>query len=202
MNRIVIGLVGPMVSGKGDIGKYLSDHGFIYQSLSDRCREEADLRGLPRERHILQDIGNDLRKTYGLHVLAERTVQMLEGIESHIVIDAIRNPGEVIFLREQLGAVILGIDAPIEKRIEWGIERGVSRGEDPSTIEEMIKSIKRDLGEGEPIEGQQVEKSLAMADLIIINDDTREALIEKLNEVLLSEFGLSLEGVKNSKETK
>lgn len=191
-----------MVSGKGDVGLYLKQHGFVYQSLSDRCREEADLRGLPREREILMDIGNDLRRQHGLQVLAQRTVDLLQQTEDNIVIDAIRNPGEIIYLREKLNAVILGVDAPLEKRIEWCIGRAQSRGEDPTNIEELVRSMRRDYGEGEPVEGQQVGKSLAMADLILFNDGSKEELFEKLRELLLSEFGFNLEGRYLPKEKK
>ena len=37
--QIVIGLVGPIASGKGTISEYLKSQGFVYFSLSDVVRE-------------------------------------------------------------------------------------------------------------------------------------------------------------------
>jgi dephospho-CoA kinase len=62
MKSKVIGLVGPMGSGKGTVGQILQKLGYKSYVLSDIIRKEADRRHLPRERGVLQDIGNDLRR--------------------------------------------------------------------------------------------------------------------------------------------
>ncbi len=55
--QIVIGLVGPIASGKGTISEYLKSQGFVYFSLSDVVREETVARGLEMSRKNLQDVG-------------------------------------------------------------------------------------------------------------------------------------------------
>ncbi len=197
---MVVGLVGPMVSGKGDVAKHLQELGFKYESLSDRCREEADARGLPRTRKNLQDVGNDLRETFGLQVLAQRTVEILGEVHGHVVIDGIRNPGEIAYLRNELDVVIIGIDAPVELRLRWYLERAAKRAEDHASEAEFHKNNNRDFGIGEPEGGQQVGKCLSMSDYVLINDGTKEQLFESMELLLIKEYSFTPEGVRKSKE--
>ena len=203
MNKVVIGLVGPMVSGKGDVGKYLKrELGFIYESLSDRVREEADARGVERLRENLMDIGDDLRKIYGNAVLAERTIELLYDKTGNVVLDGVRNPGEIDFLRREMGALIFGIDAPIEKRLDWYLQRAEGRGEDIPTVEGFYRANNRDFGLGEPDSGQQVGRCLALADLLIQNDGSPRHLLEEVDYHLILDFGFSPEGARRAQEKK
>lgn len=201
MKRTFICLVGSMVSGKGDVGKHLKTLGFTYSSLSDRVREEADVRGVERLRENLQNIGNDLRETHGLHVLAERTCELLKNTTGDIVIDAVRNPGEIEFLRKELGALVFGIDAPVWKRLEWYLARAEERGEDGATVEDFYKANDRDFGIGEESSGQQVGRCLEMADCIISNDSSKRKLFEEVEYYLILN-GFSPEGARRAQEKK
>lgn len=202
MKRTVICLAGTMVSGKGDIGNHLKrELGFTYESLSDRVREEADARGVPRLRENLQDIGNDLRTRYGLSVLAERTVKILKETSGDIVLDAIRNPGEIIYLKENLDALVIGVDAPFEKRLEWYLERAILRGEDTATEEDFIKANNRDFGIGEPENGQHVGRCLELADCHLYNDSSKKKLFEGVEYFLILN-GFSPEGARRAQEKK
>jgi dephospho-CoA kinase len=202
MNKIVIGLVGPMVSGKGDVGKYLKrELGFIYESLSDRVREEADARGVERFRENLVDIGNDLRETNGNAVLAKRTIELLYDQTGNVVLDGVRNPGEIDYLRREMGALIFGIDAPQEKRLEWYLDRAEERGEDSATEEDFYRADSRDYGVGEADSGQQVGRCLEMADCIIYNDGSKKQMYEGV-EYFLIRHGFSPEGARRAQEKK
>ncbi|HCX25765.1 MAG: hypothetical protein UX08_C0012G0042 [Candidatus Collierbacteria bacterium GW2011_GWB1_45_35] len=202
MKRTVICLVGSMVSGKGDVGKHLErELGFTYESLSDRVREEVDARGVERLRENLMDIGNDLRETNGNAVLAERTFELLRNTTGDIVIDAVRNPGEIEFLRRELGALVFGIDAPQGKRLEWYLARAEVRGEDRATPEDFYRADSRDYGVGEADSGQQVGRCLELADCIIFNDGSKKQLFEKAEYYLILN-GFSPEGARRSQEIK
>ena len=202
MQRIIIGLVGPIASGKGFLASHLTDLGFEYQSLSDRVRDEARLRSVELNRKNLQDIGNELREKFGGQVLAERTAILLLDSENPIVIDSIRNPGEIEFLRETLGVKIIGITAPEELRLEWYLSRSRERNEDGVSVEDFMRANSRDLGQGESISGQQVNKCLEMADYIIENNGSKEQLIEICDHLLENEWR-GIEGNDHgSKETK
>ena len=190
--RIVIGLVGPISGGKGFLGEYLSKHGFFYTSTSDRVREEADRRGLPRVRETLQNIGNELRTTFGSAVLVERSLLLIPTKTKLVVIDGIRNPGEALFVKEQMNGVIIGVDAPVELRLKLYLERAKKRGEDGTTEADFRKANNRDLGIGEDAMGQQSKATFEMSDFVINNDGT-DRIVRECNAWLLEKYGLGLE---------
>lgn len=193
MKRIVIGLVGPISGGKGFLGEYLAGRGFFYTSTSDRVREEADRRGQPKIREILQNIGNDLRTTFGVAVLVERSLLLIPEETEMVVIDGIRNPGEVLFVKEQMGGVIIGVDAPVELRLKLYLERAKRRGEDGATEADFWQANNRDLGIGEDALGQQSKATFEMSDFVI-NNDGMERMMRECNKLLQEKFGIDLEG--------
>lgn len=199
MKRVVVGLVGPIASGKGFLAKYLVANGFSHFSLSDRVREEVDLRGLKRERETLQDVGNELRANFGGCVLAVRTATLIPEEVELVVVEGIRNPSEVNYLREVFGITIIGVDAAIELRLAWYLERAKSRGEDEVTAESFYRANARDLGEGEGTYGQQGGECLRLADIRLFNDGTDRFLREG-GEALRRRLSLNLEGGESEKE--
>ncbi|MEK7524892.1 MAG: hypothetical protein AAB548_00795 [Patescibacteria group bacterium] len=198
MKRVVIGLVGPIASGKGFLAEFLIKKGFAYWSLSDRVREETDRRGLPRERGILQDIGNELRLSFGPVVLVRQTLALISDAAELVIIDSIRNPMELDFLKA-LGTVIVGVDASVENRLGWYLERAKKRGEDGATTEAFYRANARDLGEGEGAYGQQGGECLRLADIKLFNDGS-DGFLREGDEALRERLGLNLEGRTNSKE--
>ncbi len=200
MNRIVIGLVGPIASGKGFLGEYLRRNGFFYTSTSDRVREEASRRGLSKVRENLQNIGNELRTTFGAPVLVERCLELIPDEAGLIVIDGMRNPGEVRFVKEQMGGSIIGVDAPAELRLKWYLGRGKRRGEDGISEEDFWRANNRDLGRGENSLGQQGSATFLMSDRVIFNDGS-DRMMRECEGWLREKFGIELEGKRHrSKE--
>jgi len=182
MVKTIIGVTGTKAAGKNEFVKILEEeHGFISFSLADIVREEAKRRGLPSSTPNLQNIGDELRRTHGNAVLAERVVRRISKLPegSRIVINSIRNPAEVRFLQEEFGEefFLIGIDADLNIRRERYLQREGVRKED------FDRDRKRDLGEVESY-GQQVGKCLEMAQRIIDNSSTLEELREKTREPL------------------
>lgn len=201
MERLIIGLVGPIASGKGVVGKYLETLGFNYSSLSDRVREETTRRGLPLVRKNLQDIGDELRETYGGAVLMELTERKFSEVENNLVIDSIKNPYEARYLKEKLGGIIIAIDAPVELRMKWFLERSKSRMEDGKSEEDFWKAENRDMGEGEGEMGLQIRECLKLADITIRNEGSVEGLMEVCDGLVSEIHRIRLEGRSSKKES-
>ncbi|MEM4641352.1 MAG: AAA family ATPase [Candidatus Pacearchaeota archaeon] len=184
---LIIGLTGTKASGKGEIASYLKSKGFVYFSLSDVVREEAERRGLKNYSvKDLQDIGNDLRSKYGASILAKIVIEKIkkeiaEG-KSNFVIDGIRNPAEVIEFKKMENFFLIAVDAPKQKRFEWLIAR--NRQSDPKNYEEFLKIDARDLGLKESAIGQQVKLCMKLAKFKIYNNSTIEKLHEKIEKIL------------------
>ena len=197
MSRKVIGVVGPMASGKGVVIDQLKEYGFQIYSLSDILRQTASLIQLPPNREILQDIGDLLRKHAGNGVLAERTVALInQTSDSDIGIDSIRNPVEMQILSEILSARFIGVDATLERCFENMRIR--NRVGDPKTWEEFLPLAKRDRGIGQEASGQQVESCLQLAQPHVIqNDGSLENLKQRIDAELQS---LGVEGTKKQIE--
>lgn len=144
MGQKVIGLVGPMVSGKGIVADYLVSLGYSYFRLSDIIREEIERLGKTPDRKTLQDIGDKLRQKYGTDILAKRVAKKIESSRiERAIVDGVRNPGELKYLRRRFGAIIIGVDATRERRFQFILER--DRSGDPKTWEEFCQLEQRDL---------------------------------------------------------
>jgi dephospho-CoA kinase len=173
----LIGLTGTNGSGKGEAAAYLQKKGFQYFSLSDLIREELQKRGKEPTRDNLIKAGNKLREKFGSDTLARL---IMKKVKDKAVIDSIRNPKEVEYLRKKKGFIFLAIDAPVELRYKRVKKRG--RGESVSTLQEFIEKEKEEMTERE--KGQQLQKCMNMADFLIINDGSLKDLYRKLEEIL------------------
>ena len=182
MPKIVVGLTGPIASGKDSVLEELEQLGLKAFFLGDRTREEAGRRGLSHDRSVLQDMGNDLREKFGDDILVKRTEELFDGSEEKIVTDGIRNAGEIAYLRKKYNAIIIGVDAPSRKRMEFSRKR--SADADPKTGEEFERVEQRDRGVGENSHGQQVDACLALSDIVIENNGTVPEFKKKIQKAL------------------
>lgn len=178
---MIIGITGPISSGKNVIIDMLIERGFIGYNLSDEVREEAKKLGIPIERKPLQDLGNAMRLKYGNGYWAERIRDKAEEGKKYVVA-GIRNPGEIDVFKKLGNFVLVGIDAPIEKRFQWIIAR--NKDSDPKNLDEIKAIDSRDRGVGEEGSGQQSSKCYEMADVFISNDGTFEELSAKVSDLL------------------
>ncbi len=174
---LVVGLTGPNASGKGEVAKFLATHGFSVHSLSDMVRDEATRRGLDHNRDTLIRLGVAMRAEGGPGALARRVLSRLKG---RAVVDSIRSPGEVEVLRSLPRFVLLGIDAPQPLRFQRSLLRG--RLGDGATLDEFARKEDRENSRTEA--GQQLLATLALADIVINNDGTIEALRARAREAL------------------
>ena len=182
----VIGLTGTIGAGK-EIVREILEKKFNVTSvrLSDLLETNALKKNKVRiTRSIQQNLGDELRQKYGNHVLAKIAVDFMKKTSELKIIDGIRNPGEVDFLKKQFGDEfkLIAIDASQQIRFERVVKR--NRDVDPKTMEEFIKVDERDQGKEQPEYGQQVKKCIEMADIVIQNDGTLEEFQKKLDDVI------------------
>lgn len=190
---IKIGLTGTLASGKTTVSDLLQDK--KYYSLSQIVRDEATIKGIPHTRENLQNLGDELRITHGIGVLAKKTLEKIERNNKNsefenIIIDGIRNPGEIEVLRQDKNFYLLAVDAPFEAR--WIRSLGRKRESDPEEKERFRKNDYRDRGFFESKEGQQVEKCIELADYIIWNLGTQNDLEKKFNDFYSAIIGNSI----------
>lgn len=180
--RKVIAVVGPIASGKGALIELLKEQGYAYVSLSDVVREKTNAWGLSLTRKNLQDVGDKLRKQFHPAILAELATHSLKHTSGNFVVDSVRNPAEVEYLKKHFHALVIGVTASPQKRFEMMKKRG--REWDPQTWEAFKQAEERDRGLGQDSFGQQVEKCLKMADMVIDNNGTLQDFQENLRYFL------------------
>lgn len=173
----LIGLTGTNGSGKGEVASFFVKKGYAYHSLSDIIREELRKQGQKITRDNLIRMGNLMREQFSADILARRVMKKVKG---HAVIDSIRSPKEIEYLKKQGGFILISVDAPPETRYERVRKRG--REESASTLQEFMAKEAEEMTTQE--KGQQLLACMKMADYTIQNDGTLQELHKKLEEFL------------------
>ena len=172
----VIGLTGPFGSGCTTAAAVLSDHAsFSTRVLSSEIRDEwARLHGNQEPaRGDLQKLGNQMRIDAGnpgvlAHLACESFGGSPEAVD-RLVLDGIRNVGEVQYLRERFGHrfYLVALECPASER--FGRLAGVyGAGDDALAAFRRDNEHDRDQ---ETAMGQQVALCVDLADALIINSD-------------------------------
>jgi len=184
LQQMHIGLTGSMASGKGELAKCFKRMNFSYISLSDMVRDVARQRGIKKlTRQEMQNIGNELRLQGGPGVLAKRIREKINsGKTKTWIIDGIRNPAEVVELRELPHFYLIGITSDLEVLLKRLNSR--NRNTDLAPASKMKEVIRREWGDGEPKDGQQVGRCMELADFTIENNGTLIELQRKCQEIL------------------
>ncbi len=163
---MIIGLTGKNGAGKGEVASFLRDKSFYYYSLSDVIRDELESKNIPITRDSLIAAGNDLRQKQGPDILARLTLRKIDPNRNYVV-DSIRNPAEVLALKQNGNFVLLNVDASPEVRFER--IRSRAREQDPKTLEDFIR-VEEAESKNTSKHKQSIEDTQALADFTIIND--------------------------------
>jgi len=173
--KLVIAVTGTLCSGKGVVARILESKDCDIDTFSSVIRDELKSAGIiAPDRTQLQDEGNRLRKEFGSQILAERLLLKYKDSVKPLVIDGLRNVGELEYLKDNSDFVLIGVDAPIESR--WSFTQKRKTSKDFIDYDAFVKLDARDQGLNEPLNGQQVGMCLAQADYLIYNDEEFEHL--------------------------
>lgn len=166
---MILGLTGPMASGKSTVVDALKNQGFKHFTLSDIVREECAKKGLEVVRDNLMAVGQQLREEFGAGILGARALKKIqeEGGGGNWIVDGIRNPAEVEELRKHPDFVLIANTAPEDLIVSRILSR--KRADDTMDESSIRKKLRREMGEGEPPEGQQVAQCIALADHVFEN---------------------------------
>lgn len=178
---MIIGITGAFGSGKTTAASVFQKHGFRITTLSAQLEKEAIQRGLPLTRKTLQDLGNEMREEHGSGVLMQRA--LLDNKNPKLVIDGLRNIGEIEELKKNDGSVLLAIVS--DKRVRFERLKKLKRRE-KLTWELFNKLDLRDLGVNEKITGLQTAFCIALADAYIDSNSTLEEFRDNLEKFIIN----------------
>lgn len=186
--NLVIGLTGPIASGKGMAVKAIKEtypgRTIQFVLLSDYLREVVRAKGRPLTRETLREVGNNWRRERGSGALVLEMMSRLPQERGDIlVVDSIRNPGEIAALREAFPeqVFILAMDENIEVRIQRTLKR---RREEDGTDSETVRRDMLVEMEEEPQFGFSLRECRELADSVSLGKESKTERIAEIREAL------------------
>jgi dephospho-CoA kinase len=179
----VIGIVGPMASGKETVAQILKDNfGIAYFKISDNLKRLAAAQGVkpPYARKLLGDISLKLVDQLGAGANIQLTHKIIQTQRALIkmqgaTIVGIKHISEAEKLKEIPGSLLVAITAPQPLRYERALHR--EDAEDESFYDRFLKRDATEAAEIEPI--------FALADIIIENNGTPEELEKQVIDLFI-----------------
>lgn len=179
----IIGIAGTNGAGKDTVGHMLADkHGYLFVSVTDILRKEAERRGLPVEREVLRSISAEWRRQSGLGVLVDKAVAEYEKVKEKsytgLVMASLRNPGEADRIHE-LGGTMVWVDADPRTRYDRVQANAASRGragEDIKTFEQFQAEEAAEMQQSGDDATLNMSEVKARCDTFLQNDSDVETL--------------------------
>ena len=176
-DKFVVGLAGMPGAGKSVVVEVAKEGGYGIVVMGDVVREEAERRCLKPSPENLGKIMLELRRSEGNSVVAKRCIPKIEKAkEPRVIVDGIRSLSEVEeFTKHFPKFSLVAIHSSPETRFKRLYYR--RRSDDPKNWGVFHKRDMRELsvGLGDPI---------ALAEHIIVNEETLEVVKGKVREVL------------------
>lgn len=181
-----LGITGPIAAGKGMAADILKQKGYLRFSLTDELRKEVKRQRRILTREIFLDVADSLRKRLGNEILAKRTIEQInllrtKGGTEKVVIEGLKNPGEIIWLKKNYNLYLIGIVASEQTRLKRLIKRA-SDLDISSTPAQIKTQMERDLGVGQEKYGNNIASCLALADVTIENNGSLIDFEKKLSD--------------------
>jgi uridine kinase len=177
--RKVIGLAGPMGSGKGTVAKYLvekylgSSHRF-----SDIMKNILHRLYLDNSRENLPVLSLAVRKAFGEDIFSKIITKDVENDRSEVVVvDGIRRQEDIKHLKKLDGFKLIYIEADIKKRYNRIVKRDEKTNDSNKTFEEFQKEHTYETETSIP----PLKKE---ADFVIKNDGVKEELYKKIDKII------------------
>lgn len=186
---IILGFTGSIGSGCSYISTFIPKIASKYQyfKLSDIIREELKKEGIDSPTtEQLQNKGNKLRESsrnrgYLVGVLLQK---LKDSGHKYVIIDGIKNTGEVKTLKQFPYFYLFSIHASIENRKN----RVVGDGKAFKDNFDFLQADERDRLEKDDKNGQQVKKCNYLADFTILNDNDIKSFDEQTRSLFVSKI--------------
>jgi dephospho-CoA kinase len=180
-NKIILGFVGDLASGKGTICQYLKEkHSVTSYRFSTMLRDMLDRIYIEKSRENLQDLSTFLRSRYGQDIMSKVIVKdVLNDKKETVAVEGIRRPTDITYLKELEGFHLIYITA--EPNIRW--QRMVLRKENPDEAEKTFEQFLKD----EQAEADMLIKELGkQAEYTLTNNGTKEEFYLNMESILKS----------------
>lgn len=137
--KLIIGLTGPMVTGKGTIADYLKEnYNATCYGFSGPLRDILKRLHVQMSRENLATVSNVLRDTFGQDLISKTIVTDIEEDESEIIVlDGIRRPTDFERAKTLDGFVLVKVFADQATRHERLLKRSQNIDDQTKTLEQF-----------------------------------------------------------------
>ena len=178
-NKIIIGFIGEIASGKGTLAKYVREthHGESFRH-SSILRDILKRIYIPDSRENLQTLSFNLRNAFGQEILSETMKHQIdESSSSLITIDGIRRESDIANFRELPNFFLIAIDATPEVRYERLVKRAENPGDTEKTWEDFLE-------DGKAEAEIRIRDLMEKANFRVDNNGTHEESYAQIDEIL------------------
>jgi dephospho-CoA kinase len=173
----VVGAVGLNGSGKDTLIEYLHEHYDIpVWSIGDLVRGMAVERDIRPTRSNLHALSQQAIAQHGADYFAKKLIDRIAKKQANVVgITGIRTPTDVRTFREHFGEDFVLVHVKVgDARTRFERVRERDKARDPQDYEKFLQQ------EAEEKELFHLEETLAMADITVANDRSRDALYREI----------------------
>jgi len=180
---VIIGITGTLGAGKGTVVDYLvKQKGFIHYSVRRYLIDKIKEQGLPVNRDTMTSTANTLRKMHHPAFIIEELYNQARQKGKNAIIESIRTPGEIDFLKKQGEFFLIALDANPEIRYQRILTRGSET--DHVDFKTFIANEKREMSTTDPNK-QNLGKCIQMADFKINNSGDLKTLYNAIDKILI-----------------
>jgi len=175
----ILGFTGSIASGKGTATKYLEKkYNAKSFKFSKILRDILDRSYLPHTRENLVKISIAMRENFGQDILAKIMAEDIrESEEELIVVDGVRRPDDIKYLKDIDGFQLIGIDADMKIRYERITQRSENKDDQNKAWEDFLKDHEAETE-------VYIPELLKQADTVVDNGGSLEELQKQLDNLI------------------
>lgn len=179
MAKIILGLVGPIASGKEIVKKYI-----VEKYNAKDCKFSTSLRDVVKRmcieesRENLQKLSTVLRSNFGEDLLAKVIASDASEFDSSVVvIDGVRRMSDIKYLNNLSNFYLVKIDADPKKRFERLILRNENSGDKNKTFEQFVEDHNNEAD-------REIPAVMLSAKISLENNGSLEELYERVDNMM------------------
>ncbi|HBB37952.1 MAG: hypothetical protein UV82_C0006G0002 [Candidatus Magasanikbacteria bacterium GW2011_GWD2_43_18] len=178
-NKLILGITGNMAAGKSTITEYIKEHhGGVSFRYSTMLRDVLSRIHVEETRDNLQQLSTFLRSTYGEDLMSKVIAEDVKNAtDTIIIVEGIRRPSDVTYIKEIPGFHLIAVTADIKKRFE----RITQRSENPDDQTKTFETFEKE--QAQETEGK-IDEISQDAEVIIDNNGNLEALYTQIDNVV------------------